>query len=980
MKKYLSKTSKILFTKACIIQMSLDAANFVDLTKYKIISKIGSGSYGSVSLVKNIEDKKKYAAKECNNEIKEYNPNSEEDQDEILFLYREIKIMSALDHPAIVKCIGYSPKNFNGNPRLTIITEYIENGTLLDYIYSDPSDQSKKLNDTLKLINIYGIASGMAYLHDNKIVHRDLKPGNILLDKNLHPKITDFGLAKMIDTFVGNMDIASNQQYQKGTLKYLAPEVFEGICHPKIDVYAFSLIVYELMTNLVAYQGISTNQLIKAINLNDKPPIPNELPKSYKDLIESCWQENPDKRPTFNEILDTLKTDKGFITEGINEKEFLDYVDLVDNYETTFDLDKGPRSIKTFSKARFSLNTKNAIKDQVKKRKKSKKMQEVQKDEDLEVNESANSENVEVNKDTEVNENGEIGENGENSQNIESGESIEYGADAPMFSKEEFDRLDEDSKALVRDSEHDSHKMFTLAKNLIEGKGGFQKNLNLGYKYLVNSISNDYDEPSYYACRILIDGKIIKRDLNEARKVLDQIDHKDTSDYIFYEGLIEMKESHFKKALEYFERASNKGHPEASYKYAKMLMKGQGMSQKNVTKAREYFQIANRLGYTKKFNPKYKEENAIISLKVCFIGDLDSGKHNLVYYLVHDELSDDMPVIHENKILYDYYGECVKLNLVDTSELEDFSRVGSMFYYRSNFFVFVYSLLNKATLKNVVNNWFASIDDYKDDAIIMLIGVDLESWKSDTDNPNHVSLSEIKEAEKALNATFSHLGSYKTGEELNNFKNKLIEMYVYDFYKLKLNVNNSSKRGSKKEIDLKVLFVGNKEAGQLELLQYIDKGVIPRDRVLTCLNEFDQQISYKGKKVNLHMFATPGEENNQRIRALSYDQTDVIVLVFSLLYKESFLSIFRTYLKEIEKMAPKSALVLAAVDSDKWDKDILDTNFVTQNELNAYATNETFQKTIFCSYITGENLKDFPVQIINAYLAKNGGENACNIF
>lgn len=114
-------------------------------------------------------------------------------------------------------------------------------------------------------------------------------------------------------------------------------------------------------------------------------------------------------------------------------------------------------------------------------------------------------------------------------------------------------------------------------------------------------------------------------------------------------------------------------------------------------------------------------------------------------------------------------------------------------------------MIDKITLKNIVDKWFDTIDDYKENASISLIGINLDKWNPDENLPNQVTQQEIKAAEKQMNVTFSYLCSYSTGENLANFKNKLVEAYVYNYYKSKQTPSNEIKRGSKKEIDLKVL-------------------------------------------------------------------------------------------------------------------------------------------------------------------------------
>ena len=507
----------------------MSSENFIDLSKYKVVKYLGRGNFGQVCLIKDKESKNYYAAKSSLFEIEKYDSKSETNQNSILFLYREIKIMASLDHPSIIKYIGYNPLNFEGDRFITIIYEYAPNGSLQQLIDLEKAKQSpNNWNDTIKLINIYGIASGMSYLHNHNIIHRDLKPENILLDSNLYPKITDFGLSKFTDSISSSMKIQSKYG-AKGSPLFMAPEIFiSELYSPSSDVYSFSIVLYSLITGLDPFQGCMLLEVLDKVCSGERPFIPSEVPFSYKKLIEKCWSHDPKDRPSFDEIKETIKTDNGFITEKVDKEEFHKFVEYINNYETNFDFLKGPHHLDTFS--------------------------------------SACSKHIDF-------------------DSLETNQPV-------IFPSVDFEKLSAESKRLVEESKSDPHKKFEVAKNLFEGINGFQKDIPLGFNYLKASMfDKNFVEPFFYFCELLIDGKAIKPDLKEARQVLDQMKDKESAEHIFLLGRIEKKESNYQKALEYFRAASEKGHAESTYEYGKILMKGQGIK-KNIIKAKELLEQA----------------------------------------------------------------------------------------------------------------------------------------------------------------------------------------------------------------------------------------------------------------------------------------------------------------------------------------------------------------------------------------------------
>lgn len=209
-----------------------------------------------------------------------------------------MSIISKINHPLFVEFIGYNRFDFNENPRPVVVTEIIKKESLNDIIQIDREKQEIfGWNDTKKRIFIYGIASGMSYLHSLGIVHQNLILENILFDDFLYPKIANFSCS----------------------LKYSdASEKFKELMAN--DVYSFSVIAYEILIN-------------EKISLNDRPKLKDDIVKSYRDLIEKCWSQNPNDRPTFSEIINKLKIDDQFITEKVDKKEFIKYVNLLEKYQ-----------------------------------------------------------------------------------------------------------------------------------------------------------------------------------------------------------------------------------------------------------------------------------------------------------------------------------------------------------------------------------------------------------------------------------------------------------------------------------------------------------------------------------------------------------------------------------------------------------------------------------------------------------------------
>ncbi|RDX74701.1 putative leucine-rich repeat receptor-like serine/threonine-protein kinase, partial [Mucuna pruriens] len=153
----------------------------------------------------------------------------------------EIGMISALQHPHLVKLYGCCVEG----DQLLLVYEYMENNSLARALFGLEKHQIK-LNWPTRYKICVGIARGLAYLHEEsrlKVVHRDIKATNVLLDKDLNPKISDFGLAKLDEQ--DNTHISTRIA---GTFGYMAPEyAMHGYLTDKADVYSFGIVVLEII-------------------------------------------------------------------------------------------------------------------------------------------------------------------------------------------------------------------------------------------------------------------------------------------------------------------------------------------------------------------------------------------------------------------------------------------------------------------------------------------------------------------------------------------------------------------------------------------------------------------------------------------------------------------------------------------------------------------------------------------------------------
>jgi serine/threonine protein kinase len=185
--------------------------------------------------------------------------------------------------------------------------ELCENGDIKAYL-ERCEKQKITVDQSVRSRFLEEICKGMAFLHSKNIIHRDLKCGNVLLNTTVTCKIMDFGISTRVKD-------ERSKTWCIGTSRYMAPEICKGKNYNEmIDVYSFSIMMWETITgNFDPYNTSKAGSSDRTINYAvayDPELRPNIDRKHIKDyqakILRMCWDEDPKKRMSFEEILDEL--------------------------------------------------------------------------------------------------------------------------------------------------------------------------------------------------------------------------------------------------------------------------------------------------------------------------------------------------------------------------------------------------------------------------------------------------------------------------------------------------------------------------------------------------------------------------------------------------------------------------------------------------------------------------------------------------
>src|SRR5882672_11614984 len=284
--------------------MSKDLEANTTLAHYRIVSKIGAGGMGEVYLAEDTRLGRRVALKLLAEELTQ-------NRDRLSRFDQEAYAASALNHPNILTI--YEVGDEGG--RHFIATEFIDGITLRKRLGGAPMDLSEVLDVAIQ------VAGALEEAHAAGIVHRDIKPENIMIRRNGHVKVLDFGLAKLTERpdadptdteAVTRALVQTDAGIVLGTSQYMSPEQARGKpIDERTDIWSLGVVLYEMATGRAPFSGETKTDVIVAIARSEPPALarfaPN-APAEFEWIVLKALRKDIDERyQTIKELESDLK-------------------------------------------------------------------------------------------------------------------------------------------------------------------------------------------------------------------------------------------------------------------------------------------------------------------------------------------------------------------------------------------------------------------------------------------------------------------------------------------------------------------------------------------------------------------------------------------------------------------------------------------------------------------------------------------------
>ena len=251
------------------------------LGRYEVLGELGQGAMGVVYKAQDPLIDRQVAIKTINLSMAQ----DEEDEYESRF-YQEAKAAGRLNHPNIVTIYDVG----KSGDIAYIAMEFLQGRELRDIMRDDGKMPVAQVLDV-----VAQVASGLAYAHEHGIVHRDIKPSNIMMIRDGHVKITDFGIARMACSAV-----RTQTGMVLGSPKYMSPEQVLGKdIDQRSDVFSLGVMLYEMLTREAPFYGENVNAIMyQTLNAVPKPPstLNSEVPEMLNFIVAKALAKERDDR------------------------------------------------------------------------------------------------------------------------------------------------------------------------------------------------------------------------------------------------------------------------------------------------------------------------------------------------------------------------------------------------------------------------------------------------------------------------------------------------------------------------------------------------------------------------------------------------------------------------------------------------------------------------------------------------------------
>lgn len=236
---------------------------------------------------------------------------------------RLLTVLITIDHPYIEKFLGA----YIENKKIYLVTD--QNGSNLTTVLDNQNDDKIiSLHPGERTILAFKIAQAMSYLHSRSVIHRNLSANDILVTRKLNsegvfeiePKIVGFRNSRLIpnENTLGMSSL--NITLKTSVSNFRAPELDDGKYDEKVDVFAFSGILYQILTGHAPFEKENRNKVEKLLYSNERPPLKIDDPQLL-ELIEGCWNNQPSDRFSFDQILFKMTEEKIIFPTDKTESE-----------------------------------------------------------------------------------------------------------------------------------------------------------------------------------------------------------------------------------------------------------------------------------------------------------------------------------------------------------------------------------------------------------------------------------------------------------------------------------------------------------------------------------------------------------------------------------------------------------------------------------------------------------------------------------